>query len=146
MPQFSSVSSVECLILFLQYLRNYYSSMSETLHCGILVYPLSKNAGYRINGFTNWDLYELSQGDLFQDCSAQQTCTDFHVSLFHLQGLKILPQKVNLYPIQNILRNFIWTFQPEIYQFSLGVLFRDESQKGLEPLFGGIISPRIQLI
>ena len=43
---------------------------------------------------------------MFQDCSVQQSCTDGHMSLFHLRGLKHLPQKSNFVPFLEQLHKF----------------------------------------
>ena len=72
--------------------------MSKTLKFDILSCPCSNTIFFIIIGFTNWDLWSFSQNDLFQDCSAQQSCMDYHMSLVHLQGLKLLPYKVYYVP------------------------------------------------
>ena len=96
------------LILFLWYLRNYYSSMPKTSYWGIIFCPYSKTIGLIRVGFTNWDLWSFSQGDLLQDCSAQRSCTDFHVLLVHILSLKLESKKLQLLP-----------FLEHIYKFNL---------------------------
>ena len=84
----------KCLLLFLQYIRNYFSSMSEIFHCCIFTCFHSKTIGFIRICFTNWDLQSFSHGDLLRDYSEQRSCTNFHVSLFHFLVLKFGPQNV----------------------------------------------------
>ena len=88
------ISSAKCLSLFLWYLWNYCSSMSELFHWGNLACPWSNTIGFIRIGFTNWDLWSFSQGSLLQDSSEQRSFTDWHMSLFHILGLKRRPQNV----------------------------------------------------
>ena len=55
------------VLLFLWYIRTYYSSVSEILHWGNPACLWSNTIGFIIIGFTNWDLWFFSQGDLLQD-------------------------------------------------------------------------------
>ena len=96
----------KCLILFLWYLRNYCSYVSKNSHWVSLTCPYSNTISFIRIGFTNWDLWSFSHGDLLQDCLEQRSCTDFHVSLFHLRGLKLLPQKVQSVPFVEHLKKF----------------------------------------
>ena len=82
------------LSMFLWYLRNCRPFMSEILYWGNLVCPWSNTIGFNRIGFTNWDLWLFSQGDLLQECSEQWSCTACHVSLFHLLVLKLGPHKL----------------------------------------------------
>ena len=69
--------------------------MSEILYWGNLACPWSKTIVFIPIGFTNWDLWSLSQGDMLQGCSEQWSCMACHMSLVHLQVQKFGPQKVN---------------------------------------------------
>ena len=84
----------KCLLLFLWYLRNYWSSVSEISHWGNLVCPWSNTIGFIKIYFTNLYLWSFSQGDLLQDFSEHRSCTACHVSLFHLLVLNFGPQKL----------------------------------------------------
>ena len=59
----------KCLLLFLWYLRNYCSYVSENSYGGNLACTCSNTIGFIWICFTNWDLWAFSQGDLLQDCS-----------------------------------------------------------------------------
>ena len=103
------------LLLFMQYLQNNYFSMSKTLHWGSLTCPYSKTICLIIIGFTNWDLWSFSQGELLQDCSEQRSCKDYHVSLFHLLGLKLGSHKLNAMPFLEHLWKFHLDLCSQIY-------------------------------
>ena len=94
------------LLLFLWYLQNYLSPMFEILHWVNLACPWSNTIGFIRIGFTIWDLWSFYQGDLLQDCSEQRSCTDCHMSLLHLLGLKHGPQKVQFVPFLEHLQEF----------------------------------------
>ena len=55
---------------------------------------LIQNHMFHQNLFHQLGFMILFQGDLLQDCSEQQSCTAYHVSLFHLLILKLGPQKL----------------------------------------------------
>ena len=80
--------------------------MYETLQWGIIACPYSKTIGFIRIGFINWDLWSFSQGDLLQNCSEQQSCMAFHVSLIHLLGLKIIPKKLQSMKFLEHLQKF----------------------------------------
>ena len=94
------------LSLLLWYLRNYGSYVSKTLHWDILSCLCSNTISFIRIGFTSWDLWSFSQGDLLQDCSEQQSCMDFYVSLFHLMSLKLGPQNLQYVPFLEHLPKF----------------------------------------
>ena len=86
------------LLLFLWSLRNYWSSVFEISHWGNLACPRSNTAGFIRIGFTIWDLWSFSQGDLLQECSEQWSCTTCHVSLVHLLSLIFRKTKLKSVP------------------------------------------------
>ena len=88
----------KCLLLFLWYLQNLCSSISEILYWGNLACPWCNTIGLIIIGFTIWDLLSFSQGDLLQDCSEQWSCTTCHMSLVHLLSLIFGPPKLKSVP------------------------------------------------
>ena len=92
----------KCLLLFLWYLWNYWSSMSGISHRGNLACPWSNTICFIRIGFTIWDLWSFSQGDLLQDCSKQRSCTACHVSLVHLLSLIFGPLKLTSIPFIGI--------------------------------------------
>ena len=94
------------LSLFLWYIRNYYFSMSKISHWGNLTCPWSKTIGFIRIGFSNWDLWSFSQGDVLQDCSEHRSCTDFHVSLFNILGPKFIPHKLQSVSFLEQLQEF----------------------------------------
>ena len=94
------------LSLFLWYLWNCCSSMSEISHWGNLTFPWSKYIGFIRISFTNWYLWSFSQCDLLQDCSEQQSCTEFHMSLVHLLSLKFRTYKLQSVPFLENLQEF----------------------------------------
>ena len=103
------------LSLFLRYLRTIYSSMSETSHWGYLKCYWFKPIGFIRIGFTNWDLWPFSQGNLLQDCPEQRSCTACHVSLDHLLSLKIGPPKLQSVPFLEHLQEFYLDLCSPIY-------------------------------
>ena len=80
--------------------------MSTISHWGSLICPRSKDIGFIRIGFTNWNLWSFSQGDLLQDCSEQRCCTAFHVSLVHLLSLIFGPRKLESVPFLEHLQKF----------------------------------------
>ena len=94
------------LLLFLWYLWHYSSSVLEIMHWGILSYPYFKTMGFNRIGFSNWDLWSFSQGDLLQDCSEQWSYTACHVSLVHLLSLTFGPPKLKSMPFLEHLQEF----------------------------------------
>ena len=64
------------------------NSVSEISHWDNLACPWSKTTGFSRIGFTIWDLWSFSQGDLLQDCSEQRSCMECHVSHVYLLSLK----------------------------------------------------------
>ena len=88
----------KCLLLFLWYLRNYYSSVSEILYWRNLACSWSTTTGFIRIGFTIWYLWSFSQGDMLQDCSERRSCMEFHVSLVHLLSLIFGPMKLKSVP------------------------------------------------
>ena len=83
------------MLLLLYYLRNYCSNMSEISYWGNIACLGSNTTVFIRIGFTIWDLWSFSQGDMLQDCSEQRSCTTCHVSLFHLLVLNFIPHKLN---------------------------------------------------
>ena len=94
------------LSLFLIYLCTICSSMSENSHWADLERSRFNTTGFIRIGFTNWDLWFFSHGDLLQACSEQRSCTDCHVSLFHLMVLNFGPQKLNSVILLENLQEF----------------------------------------
>ena len=86
------------LLLFLWYIWNYCSYVSEISHWGNLACSWSNTAGFISIGFTIWDLWSFSQGDLLLDCSEQRSCREFHVSRVHLLSLTFIEKKVQYVP------------------------------------------------
>ena len=80
--------------------------MSKPFNWGILPCPCSNPIVFIIIGFTNWDLWSFSQGDLLQDCSEQWSCTACHVSLLHHRVLKLGPLKLNFVLFLEHLQEF----------------------------------------
>ena len=94
------------LLLFLWYLRNFFSSMFEISHWGNLACSWSKTESFIRIGFTIWDLWSFSQGDLLQDCSEQRSCMACHVSLVHLLSLIFRAPNVQSIPFLEHLQEF----------------------------------------
>ena len=75
----------------------------------ILWYPhmsLFQHIGFISIGFTNWDLWSFSQGDLLQFYSEQRSCTECHVSLVHILSLIFGPPKFQSVPFMEHLQEF----------------------------------------
>ena len=122
------------LLLFLWYLQNYCSSVSEISHWGNLTSPWSNTTGFIRIGFTNWDLLSFSQGGLLQDYSEQKSCTECHVSLVHLLSLIFGTPKLYSVPFLEHLPEFhldlffpIYFNSPQVS--SLGM----NSERGWDP-------------
>ena len=94
------------LSLFLWHIWNFYYSISEISHWGIISCFGSSTIGFIRIGFTNWDLWLFSQGDLLQDCSEQRSCTACHMSLVHLLSLIFRPPKLKSIPFIEHLQEF----------------------------------------
>ena len=92
------ISSAEMSVTVFVISLNYCSSMSEISHWGNLACLGSNTIGFIRIGFTIWDLWSFSQGDLLQDSSEQWSCTECHVSLVHLLSLIFRPPKLYSVP------------------------------------------------
>ena len=103
------------LLLFLWYLRNYCSSVSEISHWGNLACPWSNTIGFIRIVVTIWDLWSFSQGDLLLDCSEQWSCMACHVSLVHLLSRTFVPQKLKSVPFLEHLQEFHLDLRSPIY-------------------------------
>ena len=124
----------KCLSLFLWYLWNFWSYMSEISHWVNLAFPLSNTIVFISIGFTNWDLWSFSQGDLLQECSEQRSCKAWHVSLVHIVSLIFGPPKLNSVPFLEHIQELHLDLCSPIYCNSPQVSsFRDEFWKRLEP-------------
>ena len=96
----------KCLILFVWYLWNLYSYVSEISHWSNLARPWSNTIGFIRIGFTILDLWSFSQGDLLQDCSQQRSCTECHVSLVNFLSFPFGPHKLQSAPFLEHLQEF----------------------------------------
>ena len=94
------------LLLFLWYIWNYWSSMFTISYWGNLTWHWSHTTCFIIIGFTIWDLWSFSQGDLLQDCLEWWCCTECHVSLVHLLSVIFGPKKLNSVPFLEHYQEF----------------------------------------
>ena len=76
-----------------------------------------QHIGFIRIGFTNLDLCSFSQRDLLQDCPEQCSCMDVHMSLFHLLGLKIGPQKVQSMTFLKHLHKYLILFLSYLHNY-----------------------------
>ena len=125
------------MLLFLWYILNYKSYVSEILHKGNLTCSWSNTIGFIRIGFTIFDLWSFSQGDLLQDCSEQWSCTACHMSLVHLQVWKFRPQKVQSVLFLEHLHEFHLDLCSPIYCNSPQVFY-------LEMNFGRGWNPKLE--